>query len=220
MIQKIGVIKDGIILLYILHSHNFYSLLFEIKELKRSLTHILCLDTQLETQVFLKDGSFWTVGLSRSDTPLCAPSLQRRRSASTVPQKNTQRDNQSLTATKQQTHILQPHWNSQMSFISRTVKYTSHRDAFIKMEIGWGRSLTAKQVFSVSPCSMGQLSSRSGAGSPWGGTAGCQGGGARGSGCWQRMTGEQCTLAEPERRVSQSRRQSAAGSQHHSWQST
>lgn len=93
MIQKIGVIKDGIILCYILHSHNFYSLLFEIKELKRSLTHILCLDMQLETQVFLKDGSFWTVGLLRSHTPLCAPSLQRRRSASTVSQKNTQTDN-------------------------------------------------------------------------------------------------------------------------------
>lgn len=67
---------------------------------------------------------------------------------------------------------------------------------------------------------MGQLSSRSCAGSPWGGTAGCQGGGAPGSGCWQRKTGEQRTGAEPERRASQSRRLYAAGSPHHSWQST
>lgn len=91
MIQKIGVIKDGIISCYILHSHNFCSLLFEIKELKRSLTHILCLDMQLETQVFLKDGSFWTVGLWRSNTPRCAPPLLRHRSASTVTQKYTDR---------------------------------------------------------------------------------------------------------------------------------
>lgn len=65
---------------------------------------------------------------------------------------------------------------------------------------------------------MGQLSSRLCAGSPWGGMAGCQGGGAQGSGCWQRK--RKSMGAEPERTASQSRRPYAAGSPHRSWQST
>lgn len=58
---------------------------FEIREEKRreEKTHILCLDMQLETQVFLMDGSVWMVVLWRSHTPLCALSLLRHRSVST-----------------------------------------------------------------------------------------------------------------------------------------
>lgn len=71
---------------------------------------------------------------------------------------------------------------------------------------------------SASTCSMGQLSSRTCAGSPRGGTAGCQEGGAQGSLFWQRRT--EHTHAEQERRASGCRRQYAADSQHRSWQST
>lgn len=66
-------------------------MLFELRELKRGLTHILYLDMQLEPRVFLKDGSVWTVGLWMSHTPLGARSLQPRRSASTIMHTNTQR---------------------------------------------------------------------------------------------------------------------------------
>lgn len=74
------------------------------------------------------------------------------------------------------------------------------------------------QAFSDSPCSTGQLSSRTCEGIPWGGTAGCQEGEAQDNSCWQRRT--ECTHPERERWASGSRRQYAAGSQHRSWQST
>lgn len=66
-----------------------------MEEKRRSLAHILCLDMQLETQVFLRDGSVWMVGLWRSRTPPCAPSLLPRRSASTGAHTNTHRGIQS-----------------------------------------------------------------------------------------------------------------------------
>ena len=66
---------------------DFHPVLFEINDL--SLTHILGLGMQLETPVSLTDGTVWTVGLWKSHTPLCAPSLLPRKSASTVTHTHT-----------------------------------------------------------------------------------------------------------------------------------